>query len=369
MSERVTNDGDGVVAQTTGAESPPAVTGRMPRWLGQAMAVGILLVASAAFGKIMLDTKKPIAAGGHGGHAGHGAGEKKDAHGDKKGGGHEGHDDHKDEKKIVKLSPIQLKNAGLTIENAAAGTIKETLTLTGIIQPNEEQLFAVLPRFGGVVRAVTKRLGEPVKKGEVVAKIESNESLTQYDIIAPIGGTVIERKGTLGEYADKDKRLMVIADLSSLWVDFRVYQQDFPKLRPGQKVEIVLSQNSTPKTATIGYISPIGMTDTQSMLARAVVDNKDLGFRPGLYVTGRVLIGEQKAPVVVKQSAVQYVAGKPVVFVEGKDGFEARDVEFGLKDDDHIEIIFGVVAGDKVVTGNSFVLKAEIGKGEATHEH
>lgn len=327
------------------------------------IAVAAVLAAGGAAAKYIMAIERPVPKGAHG----HGAGEKKDEHGQaKEKGGHDGHD-HGPEKMIVKFNPTQLKNARLAIEPAAAGVIRETIILNGIVQPNEEQVAAVLPRFGGVVRAVSKRLGEPVRKGEIVAKIESNESLTQYDVPAPIAGTVIERKGVLGEYADKDKRLMVIADLSTLWVDFRVYQQDFPKLKLGQSVEVML--NGERRTAKISYISPIGMTDTQSMLARAVIDNKDAAFRPGLYVTGRVLIGEQAAPVVVKQSALQYVNAKPVVFVETKEGFEAREVELGLKDDEQIEIIFGVVAGDKVVTGNSFVLKAEIGKGEATHEH
>lgn len=295
----------------------------------------------------------------------HGPGEK-DTHGH---GGEKGHADHGAEKMLVKLSPAQLKNANLTIEAASSGVIRETLLVNGIIQPNEEQVVAVLPRFGGVVRAVTKRLGEKVTKGEVVARIESNESLTQYDVVAPISGTVIERKGTLGEYADKDKRLMVIADLTTLWVDFRVYQKDASKIHLKQAVEVRLSSGNGPKTSQISYISPISVTDTQSLLARVVVDNNDGSFRPGLYVTGRVLVSEQTVPVAIKQSAIQYIGGKPVVFVQGKEGFEGREVEFGFKDDEMIEILFGVVAGEKVVTGNSFVFRAEIGKGEATHEH
>jgi len=318
------------------------------------LAIMAVLAVGGAAAKYIIAIERPTTkAPGHG----HGPNEK---------GGHDGHN-HGPSAKIVKLTPAQLKNARLTIERADAGIIRETVMLNGIVQPNEEQVAAVLPRFGGVVRAVTKRLGEPVRKGEIVAKIESNESLTQYDVPAPIGGIVIERKGVLGEYADKDKRLMVIADLSTLWVDFRVYQQDFAKLKLEQPVEVVL--NGSKRTSQITYISPIGMTDTQSMLARAVIDNRDSAFRPGLYVKGRVLVGEHRVAVAVKQSAVQYVDGKPVIFVETKEGFEARDVEFGLKDDDTVEILFGAVAGDKVVTGNSFVLKAEIGKGEATHEH
>jgi membrane fusion protein, heavy metal efflux system len=295
----------------------------------------------------------------------HGHGEK-DAHGH---GSEKGHHDHGAEKMLVKLTPTQLKNANLTIEPASSGVIRETLLINGIIQPNEEQVVAVLPRFGGVVRAVTKRLGEKVAKGEVVARIESNESLTQYDVVAPISGTVIERKGALGEFADKDKRLMVIADLTTLWVDFRVYQKDSPKLQLNQTVEVRLSPGNGPKSSQISYISPISVTDTQSLLARAVIDNKDGSFRPGLYVTGRVLISEQMVPVAIKQSAVQYIGGKPVVFVQSKEGFEGREVEFGFKDDEMIEILFGVVAGEKVVTGNSFLFRAEIGKGEASHEH
>lgn len=342
------------------ASKPKSTTGAN---LMRGIALIAVLAAGGAAAKYIMAIERPVPKGAHGNAAEKG----KDAHGQgTEKGGHDGHD-HGPEKMIVKLNPTQLKNARLTIEPAAAGTIRETIVLNGIVQPNEEQVAAVLPRFGGVVRAVSKRLGEPVRKGEVVAKIESNESLTQYDIVAPIGGTVIERKGVLGEYADKDKRLMVIADLSTLWVDFRVFQQDFPKLKLGQSVEVAL--NGARRTAKISYISPIGMTDTQSMLARAVIDNKDGAFRPGLYVTGRVLIAEQSVPVAVKQSAIQHVNGKPVVFVEIKEGFEAREVEFGLKDDELIEVIFGVVAGDKVVTANSFVLKAEIGKGEASHEH
>lgn len=328
------------------------------RSLAQGIAILMVLAAGGVAAKYIVAIERQKPAVGHG----HGAAEKG------KGGGHDGHD-HGPEKKVVKLNPAQLKNAGLTIEPAGAGTIRETLVLNGIIQPNDEQVVAVLPRFGGIVRAVTKRLGESVKQGEVVARIESNESLTQYQLTAPISGTVIERKGVLGEYADKDKRLMVIADLTTLWVDYRVYQTDFARLKLSQTIETRLAQNGTPKTAAISYISPIGMTDTQSMLARVVIDNKDGSFRPGLYVTGRVLLSEQKVAVAVKQSAVQHVDGKPVVFVETKDGFEAREVEFGIRDDDMAEIIFGVIAGDKVVTGNSFVLKAELGKGEATHDH
>ena len=198
------------------ALSKPSLGGR----LGSVFAIVVILAVAGLAARYIMTIERAVPKSAHGHGDGHG---EKDAHG---AGGHDGHD-HGAEKLLVKLSPAQLKNARLTIEPAASGVIRETLLLNGIIQPNEEQLVAVLPRFAGVVRAVTKRLGESVNKGEVVARIESNESLTQYDVVAPISGTVIERKGALGEYADRDKRLMVIADLTTLWVDFRVSSRIF----------------------------------------------------------------------------------------------------------------------------------------------
>lgn len=330
---------------------------------------GVVILAVLAVGAIAgaailaYEPKLPATADGHGAEK-----EGEAGHGHEGGGGH-GHEEGGEHGGAIKLTAKQRENAKLVLETAAPGVIKQTLELNGIIQPNEEKTVSVLPRFGGIVRGMPKRLGDAVKKGEVVARIESNESLTQYDIQAPIDGTVIERNGALGEFAATDKRLMAISDLSEVWVDLRVYSQDFSKLKVGQKVDIDLPGHEERHSATISYLSPIGMTDTQSMLARAAVQNVDGGFLPGLFVTGHVLTSEQQVSVAVKQTALQYIDGKTVVFVEDADGFEKREVEIGFKDDTMIEIVFGVLAGDKVVTGNSFILKAELGKGEAEHVH
>ena len=366
---------------TTSVEPPKGgILGRLSRGV---MILGVLAAGAVAGIAIMSYERKVPDAEAHedGGEkegAGHAHDEKEAGHKhDEAGEGHKhdagedghAHGDEEGHAKAIKLTPKQRENAKLVIETAGPAAIKQTLALNGIIQPNEEKTVAVLPRFGGIVRSVTKRLGDPVKKGEVVARIESNESLTQYDIQAPMDGTVIERNGTLGEFAATDKRLMAISDLSTVWVDLRVYSQDFGKLKVGQAVDIDLPGHDEPHSATISYLSPIGVTDTQSMLARAVVENDDGGFLPGLFVTGHVLVSETAAAVAVKQTALQYIEDKPVVFVEDDDGFEKRDVEIGVKDDVMIEILAGVSAGDKVVTGNSFILKAELGKGEAEHVH
>jgi multidrug efflux pump subunit AcrA (membrane-fusion protein) len=96
----------------------------------------------------------------------------------------------------------------------------------------------VTPRFPGVVRDIRKRIGDAVAKGEQLASVESNQSLTAYDLKAPIGGTVIDRQISLGEYASEQKPAFVIADLSTIWVDLSVYRQDIKRVRPNDEVLI-----------------------------------------------------------------------------------------------------------------------------------
>ena len=118
----------------------------------------------------------------------------------------------------------------------------------------------------------------------------------------------------------------------------------------------------------VAYISPFGTEGTQSMLARCVVPNPNGDLRPGLFVTAQISTAETDAPVAVKLSAIQTLKEKTVVFVEEGDAFEARPVELGARDNKHAEVLRGLQPGDKYVSDNSFILKAEIGKEDAEHE-
>jgi cobalt-zinc-cadmium efflux system membrane fusion protein len=92
-------------------------------------------------------------------------------------------------------------------------------------------------------------------------------------------------------------------------------------------------------------------------------------LRPGLFVTGRVVLSAKEVPIAVKTSALQTVENRTVVFVRNVEKFEPRDVELGERDPEHVEVIFGLIEGDVYAGKNSFVIKAELAKGSATHEH
>lgn len=328
----------------------------MKKFFLQLILIAAIGLAASWGAREIMKTEPPKPKGEEQEHGGeHGDG---DAHGHEE-HGKEGH---------VELSEAKRKAANLKVEEAAGATIKTLLPLYGKIATNEEAIMHVQPRFPGLVKEVTKRLGDTVKKGEKLVVVESNDSLRPYEITSEIDGTVIEKDVTLGEAVKDENTLFTIADLSSVWVDLTVFRQDFGKLKVGQSVAIHVGNVAETIESKIGYISPFGTEGTQSMLARCIVPNTKSDLKSGLFVTAEIATGEIQAPVAVKLAAIQTLKEKTVVFVEEGDAFEAREVELGAKDNQFVEVLSGLVPGDKYVSDNSFILKAEIGKEEAEHE-
>lgn len=284
--------------------------------------------------------------------------------------GEKGHDEkgHGDEG-VVEMSDARVASSNIEILSARSETLHDSLVLNGILQPNQETLVQVTPRFPGVVREIKKRIGDTVEKGELLAKIESNQSLSVYEMRAPISGTVIDRQISLGEYASEQKPAFIVADISTVWVDLSVYRRNLPRVRIGDKILIDVGDGGKPIEASLSYISPVGSSDTQSALARAVVPNIDMRLRTGLFVSARLILSAKPVAIAVRASAIQTVENRSVVFVRNGDKFEARDVELGARDSDNVEILFGLLDGDRYAAKNSFIVKAELGKGSASHEH
>ena len=268
----------------------------------------------------------------------------------------------------VVLSDAKIASAGIELATASSGVLRDSLLLNGIVQPNQESLVQVTPRFPGIVRDVRKRIGDRVKKGDVLAIVESNQSLTPYELKAALAGTVIDRQTTLGEYVSEQKPAFVIADLANVWVDFSVYRRDLMRVNIGDQILIDPADGKPVVEAKISYLSQVGSSDTQSALARAIVPNSELRLRPGLFITGRLTLSAKNVDVAVKSSALQTIENRTVVFVRNGEKFEARDVEIGDRDSEFVEITFGVLQGDVYAGRNSFIVKAEMAKGGADND-
>jgi membrane fusion protein, heavy metal efflux system len=269
----------------------------------------------------------------------------------------------------IRISDVKLAAAGVTLAEAASVTLTDTLAFNGILRANQEAVVQVTPRFPGVAKSIQKRIGDKVGKDDLLAAIESNQSLTVYELKAPLAGTIIERQISLGEYASEQKPAFVVADLSTIWVDLSIYRQDLRRVRLNDEVLIDPDDGRGEIKGTISYMAPIGSSETQTALARVVLPNPDGRLRPGLFVTARLILTARNVAVAVRRSAIQTLENRTIVFVrEDGDKIEARPVELGDSDPRHVEIRAGLSAGEHYVAENSFVVKAEMGKGEAEHD-
>jgi cobalt-zinc-cadmium efflux system membrane fusion protein len=268
----------------------------------------------------------------------------------------------------IVISDVKLAAAGVVLTEAASAVLSDTLQLNGMLRANQETVVQVTPRFPGIVRDIRKRIGDAISKGDLLASVESNQSLTAYDLRAPISGTIIDRQISLGEYASEQKPAFVVADLSTIWVDLSVYRQDLKRVRIGDEVLIDPDDGGGDIKATVSYISPVGASDTQTALARVVLNNTDGRLRPGLFITARLVLTKRNVAVAVRVGAIQTLENKTVIFVREGDKIEARPVEIGESDAHHAEVKAGLAAGERYAAEHSFVVKAEMGKGEHGHD-
>lgn len=267
----------------------------------------------------------------------------------------------------VRLSPEQIKAAGIGLAQVGPAAIRETLPLYGAVAPNAERVREVAARFPGVIRSVAKKVGDPVRQGETLATIESNESLQSYALSAPLAGVVTMRNANPGEQSG-EKTLFTVADLSSVWVEVSLFPRDVAKVRVGQAVRVKSADAGLSADGKLVYVSPLGSSSNQTLSARVLLDNSDRRWAPGLYVTAEVTLAETQAPVAIRAEAVQTVKETTVVFVQGAEGFEPRPVRLGRSDGEITEVLEGLSVGDTYVSTNSFILKADLGKSEAEHE-
>lgn len=269
----------------------------------------------------------------------------------------------------IELTPAQQEAAGIRVAEAGPAVVHEHVVLYGRIAANGDALAHLMPRFPGIVRSVHKRLGDAVDAGDVLAVIESNESLHPYELRARIPGTVIAKDVSPGEFVAGDRELFVVADLATVWVDLDVHRPDFGRLRAGQRVRVDAGDGTEPAEAALSYLSPVGAPSTQTLLARVVLPNPERTWRPGLFVTAEVETAAERAAVAVEAGAVQRMNDREVVFLAEGGVFQAQPILAGRRDGERVEVLAGIAAGQRYVAEGSFLLKAELGKSGAGHHH
>ena len=356
----------------------------------------------------------------------------------------------------IKMSAEQAAAQEITTAPVQGGTLSRHLMAPGTITPDTDRIARVPARVVGTVAEMLKRLGDPVKKGEVVAVLDSREvadakseyltalvntelqktnydrqqalwdkrisaeatflqaratysetqlrvnlarqklsalglnadevaaaakkdettpnqsSLRRYELRSPLTGRVVERKVDVGTAVGKEgdpADLYTVADLATVWVELAVPTTDLAKVKEGAEVLIAPRDEDAGQRAKgkIIFVSPLLNAETRSARVIAALPNQDFSWRPGTFVSAEIQVGQDSAKAKVPRDALQSMGGEKVAFVRNADGFERRDVKTGKSDDESVEVVFGLEPGEEIAVKNTFLLKAELGKGEAEH--
>lgn len=348
----------------------------------------------------------------------------------------------------VELPPDTVRSLDIGVETAGPGRLKQILELPGEVALNSDKVAHVVPRLAGVVTDVRAHLGDRVRRGDIIAVLDSREladlrseyltalkrvelarttfereetlwkkkispeqdyllsrqalaeaeikaqaaiekllalrlsrtdierlsteavhPLARYEVRAPFNGTVIEKHLAVGEAVKEDATIFVIADLSMVRVEVTIYAKDLAAIKEGHMVTVRSDVTSSHATGRLAHVGPLVGEQTRSAKAHALIPNPDGRWRPGLFVTVHAVEKEATVPIAVTVDALQQFRDWDVVFIQVGNLFEVRPVTIGRRDRERAEVVSGLSAGDRYVSRNSYILKAELEKAGATHDH
>ena len=308
----------------------------------------------------------------HAGHDHNSHSEKDEKHERHDGHGHEDHSESSEE--FLEFSWEKAKREGIEFVAAGPAVIPERQSFYGETVINGNTLVHVVPRFPGTLTRVRKMLGDTVQAGDVLATVQSNESLSNYQVKAEIDGVIIDQDATKGEFVSSEKVLFKLANLETTWANIAVPPRLLAALKVGTPATVISQSTDARLDTQITYIRPTLSEATRSGHARLELPNQQHQWPPGMFVTVKVSLAEHNVPLAVPESSVLLIENKPSVFVQAKvpdgdQGFEVRHLKTGRSDGRSVEIIDGLSAKEVVAAGNTFLLKAEMGKSSAEHSH
>lgn len=258
------------------------------------------------------------------------------------------------------------RDAGIKVETAGPVAIRNTVRLMGAVMVDANRRAEIKARFPGIVRAVNVQEGQRVSRGQALVTVEGNDSMRAYAVVAPFDGIVLARNTNAGDVAGTNT-LIELADLSSVWVELRALGGDAEKLSVGQEVEISSSTGGGRVTGKIQTLLPLA--SGQSVVARASIANSEGRWRPGMAVSADVTVAARQVPLAVKESGLQRFRDFTVVFTQVGDTYEVRMLELGERDGRYAEVLGGLKQGATYVAEQSFLIKADIEKSGASHDH
>ena len=282
---------------------------------------------------------------------------------------HDDHDDHDghEEKITTHISDAMIAMSHIETAKVGSHTLRVNDQLFGVIAASQDKNFHIHATFTSMVEKVHVQIGDRVKKNQSLLTLRNIDTLQRYTLKSPADGEVTERAVNIGDRVD-EQSLLQITDLSEVWVDMSAFPENIEKIQKGQKVVVRDMHQHESAEGQILYVAP-QMTGGHIARARAVINNENGHWRPGMHIKASVEVAKRVVPLAIKTSALQTVHEQRVAFVKRGNTFTATVVSLGINDGDYVEVVDGLALDDEYVTENSFVIKADLLKDGAAHHH
>lgn len=256
---------------------------------------------------------------------------------------------------------------GIATETAGSATLHQTIRVYGKLVYPPSAKRQIQARFDGVIKQMHVGLGESVSKGQLLITVESNESLKTYQIQAPMAGVVSEQFASAGEQT-AGRTLLEISNTDTLLAELAVYPVDSNKVKTKAPLTLSINGVDSPLSSTVSG-SRADLRSDQARLFLADINNADGLLSAGLFVTGDIEVETFEVPLAVKRSGLQSFRDFTVVYAKVREEYEVRMLELGREAGPWVEVLNGLEPGTEYVTENSYIIKADIEKSGASHDH
>lgn len=268
----------------------------------------------------------------------------------------------------TRITAAAAKAGGVVIETAGPATIGETRELFGTVQLATTARSEIRGQFPGRIVSVTKGVGDRVRRGELLARIESSESLQIYPVYSTVSGVVAERNGNPGDVTF-DRALYVITDPAQTTVVFNIFPKDLGAIQPGMSVQVETMDGTAIAQVRLGDYLPDGNVEAGTALIRATLPNPSGKLRAGMALRGRVTVNAVTVPLAVRTEAIQRFRDFDVVFANFGEDYEVRMLRLGRKTPEWTEVLSGIKPGTPYAAKGAFLIRADVEKSGASHDH
>lgn len=266
------------------------------------------------------------------------------------------------------ITPQAAEQGGIEVATAGPAAIGDARELYGTVELDPSARSEIRGQFPGRVVSVTKQVGDSVRRGELLARVESSESLQVYPVYSTVSGVIAERGGNPGDMTGGEP-LYVITNPSATTVVFNIFPRDLGIVRPGMRVEVEAQDGRAVGATTLGQYLSEGNAEAGTALIRASVPNRGGWIRPGMTMRGRLIVNQENVPLAVRTEAIQPFRDFQVVYARYGNDYEVRMLELGRKGAEYTEVLSGIEPGTPYVTKGSFLVRADVEKSGASHDH